>query len=576
MDFPQLRYYDLAHTILKGYMEYYYRFKRITKRAQYRFESRDWHGIQADARERITLYRDCVGETTQQVLAIQDNKLADKAFWLRVRQAFEAEIVHFNTRNIVETFYNSVFRHAHQGLGADPDLMFVISTGSYREMPLLSESAYAFMLGDSPLDDILSDILACFHFDAPYDNKARDIQLVAQGWQDTIDALGGRQANASVEVLHSVFYRNKCAYLVGRFSPEGTTYLPFIMPLIHPEGRGILIDALLLSADNVTSIFSYHRSYFLAEIEVPSDMVDFIRSFLPNKLLSELYNSIGFEKHGKTIFYRELLQHLEKTQAPFISAPGIRGMVMYVFTTSSLNMVFKIIRDQFEPPKKMSQTVVKEKYELVKNHDRVGRMADSYIFENLRLPKDRFAKECLDELLRTAPSKIKIEGEWVSISHLYIEKKMTPLNIYLAEASQEDAQKAIRDYGRAIKQLAAANIFPGDLLLKNFGVTRVKRVVFYDYDEIELLTDCNFRHIPKPRTEEEEMADTPYYYIGPNDIFPEEFPNFLMPRGPQLDYLRHMHGEIFNADFWNDLKKRLGEGEIPDVFPYRTSLRFKQ
>lgn len=576
MDFPQLKYYDVAHTILKGYMDYYYRFKRITKRAQYRFESRDWHGIQADARDRITLYRDCVGETTEQVLAIQDHQHEDKIFWQRVLRAFEAEIVHFNTRNIVETFYNSVFRHAHQGLGADPELMFVISTGSYREMPLLSGSAFAFVLQDRPVEDIVNDILNCYPFEVGYDNKARDVKLVADRWQATIDEWGGRQPNATVEVLHSVFYRNKCAYLIGRFSPEGKTYLPFIMPLIHPEGRGILIDTLLLSADNVTSIFSYHRSYFLAEIEVPSDMVDFIRSFLPNKLLSELYNSIGFEKHGKTIFYREFLQHMEQNHDPFVSAPGIRGMVMYVFTSSSLNMVFKIIRDQFEPPKKMSQTVVKEKYELVKNHDRVGRMADSYIFENLRLPKDRFAKECLDELVRTAPSKIRIEGEWVFISHLYIEKKMTPLNIYLAEASPEDAEKAIRDYGRAIKQLAAANIFPGDLLLKNFGVTRVKRVVFYDYDEIELLTDCNFRHIPTPRTEEEEMSDTPYYYIGPNDIFPEEFPHFLMPRGRQLDYLRYKHGDIFDADFWNDLKRRLKEGEIPDVFPYRTTLRFKQ
>ncbi len=576
MDFPQLTYYDVSHSILKGYMDYYYRFKRITKRAKYRFEARDWHGIQADARERITLYRDCVGDTTESVLALLGDYPTDQAFWLRVREAFQAEIVHFNTRNIVETFYNSVFRHAHQGLGADPALMFVVSTGSYREMPLLSESAYAFSLANRSLADIVNEILDRYPFEVAYDNRERDVQLVANCWQNAIDERGGFQPNATVEMLHSVFYRNKCAYLVGRFSPDGTSYLPFILPLIHPPNRGILIDALLLTADNVTSIFSYHRSYFLAEIEVPSDMVDFIRSFLPSKLLSELYNSIGFEKHGKTIFYREFLHHLAHTQEPFVSAPGIRGMVMYVFTTDSLNMVFKVIRDQFEPPKKMSQAVVKEKYELVKNHDRVGRMADSYIFENLRLPKERFAQECLDELLRTAPEKVKVEGDWVFIRHLYIEKKMTPLNIYLAQANPEEAEKAIRDYGRAIKQLAAANIFPGDLLLKNFGVTRVKRVVFYDYDEIELLTDCNFRHIPKARNEEEEMADSPYYYIGPNDVFPEEFPNFLLPKGPQLDYLRFKHGDIFKADFWNDLKKRLSEGEIPDVFPYRTTLRFMQ
>lgn len=249
---------------------------------------------------------------------------------------------------------------------------------------------------------------------------------------------------------------------------------------------------------------------------------------------------------------------------------------MYVFTSNSLNMVFKVIRDKFAPPKKMSEATVKEKYELVKNHDRVGRMADSYLFEQLQLPRNRFAEECLEELQRTAANKVTVTDDWVSIRHVYIEKKMTPLNLYLENANDQDARKALRDYGRAIKQLAAANIFPGDLLLKNFGVTRVKRVVFYDYDEIELLTDCNFRHIPPPRNEEEEMSATPYYYVGPNDIFPEEFPRFLMRRGPKLAYLKSKHGQIFNADFWTDLQERLRAGEIPDVFPYRTRLRFKQ
>lgn len=576
MNFPQLRYYDVSHAILTGYVEYYYQFKRITKRARYRFEARDWHGIQADARERITLYRNCVGTTTEKVLDAIGTAPTDAAFWREVQAAFRAEVIHFNTRNIAETFYNSVFRHAHQGLGADAGLMFVVRTGSYRELSTLSETAYSFLANPENLAATVREIMGHFAFDAPFDDLERDIQLVADRWAHEFADRGGIRPNATVEMLRSVFYRNKCAYLVGRFSPDHKHYLPFVMPLIHPPGRGILIDALLLEADNVTSIFSYHRSYFLAEIDVPSDMVDFLASFLPTKPISELYNSIGFEKHGKTVFYREFLRHLAVTTEPFVSAPGIRGMVMYVFTSDSLNMVFKIIRDEFAPPKKMSAAVVREKYELVKSHDRVGRMADSYVFENLTLPLNRFAPECLQELLRTAPSKVTIQGEQVHISHLYIEKKMTPLNIFLEQADTEGAQKAIRDYGRAIKQLAAANIFPGDLLLKNFGVTRVKRVVFYDYDEIELLTDCKFRHIPQPKNEEEEMASGPYYYVGPNDIFPEEFPRFLMPSGNNLDYLQATHGEIFNADFWTDLQQRLKAGEIPDVFPYRSSLRLKQ
>ncbi|MEL6142001.1 MAG: bifunctional isocitrate dehydrogenase kinase/phosphatase [Bacteroidota bacterium] len=576
MHYPQLRSYDVSHVILTGYVDCYYRFKRITKRARYRFEHQDWHGIQADARERINLYRDAVGDTTEKVLDILGDFPTDEGFWAQVQEAYQQEIIHFNTRNIAETFYNSVFRHTHRGLGADAKLMFVTRTGSYREMPSLIQITYHFPLRGKDLKTVVTEIMRCFPFGMPFEDLDRDISLVANRWKAFIEEHGGITEQARVEMLRSVFYRNKSAYLVGRFTLDGKQFTPFIIPLIHPPDRGILIDALLLVADNVTSIFSYHRSYFLADINVPGEMVDFLQSFLPTKTLSELYNSIGFEKHGKTVFYREFLRHMKQTDDPFISAPGIRGMVMYVFTSASLKMVFKVIRDEFAPPKKVTETIVKEKYELVKQHDRVGRMADSYLFEQLKLPRSRFAEECLQELINTAPSKVTVSDEWVHIRHVYIEKKMTPLNIYLAEAEREDVRKAIRDYGRAIKQLAAANIFPGDLLLKNFGVTRVKRVVFYDYDEIELLTDCNFRHIPPPRNEQEEMSATPYYYVGPNDIFPEEFPRFLMPRGENLDYLTKRHGEIFNADFWIDLQERLRAGEIPDVFPYRTRLRFRQ
>jgi isocitrate dehydrogenase kinase/phosphatase len=596
--FPALRHFDVAHQFLMGYMDYYFRFKLITKRARIRFERRDWHGIQADARGRITLYRDDVDETAREVAELLKDQSFDADFWAKVKAAYAEDIDHFNTRNIGETFYNSVYRHFHQ-VGANRDLMFVSRTGSYREYQGQATISIDYDLGTRDLKDLLKELLAAFPFDVPWDDKEADITLVAKRWQQHIDEHGGRSPDDRLEVLSSLFYRNKSAYIVGRFLKNGTIF-PFILPLLHPEGKGIFIDALLLEADQVTSIFSYHRSYFLADITVPSDMVDFLHTFMPTKAISELYNAIGFEKHGKTVFYRELVRHFRKTKEEkggkeerekgartqdavegtkeqredFVTAPGIAGMVMYVFTMPTLNMVFKIIRDKFAPPKQVTPAVVKEKYDLVKRHDRVGRMADSYLFEKLALPLDRFSPECLAELRETAATKVEVTEDTVLISHVYVEKKMTPLNLYLNDANEEDARKALRDYGRAIKQLASANIFPGDLLLKNFGVTRVKRVVFYDYDEIELVTDCNFRHIPEAKTYEQEMASEPWYSVRPNDIFPEEFPGFLMRSGPNLTYLREIHGEIFDADFWNDLKQRLQAGEIMDVYPYRTKYRF--
>ncbi|WP_116125819.1 bifunctional isocitrate dehydrogenase kinase/phosphatase [Lewinella sp. IMCC34183] len=571
--FPALLHYEVAHRILKGYMDYYYRFKLITKRARLRFEARDWHGTQADARSRIALYREEVSRTTGELNHLTTGTATGHAFWGRVREAFAEEIAHFNTRNIAETFFNSVYRFA-SGIGADPAVMFVLRTGSYREHQGLSAISYDYALTGRDLADVVEEVLDRFPFDAPWDDRARDVRLVAKRW-----AAHPTRGADRLEILTSVFYRNKSAYVVGRLL-DGEEVHPFVLPVRHPDGRGILIDALLLEADQVVSIFSYHRSYFLADISVPSDMVDFLNTFMPSKQVSELYNAIGFEKHGKTVFYRELLRHLKRTRKEeserFVSAPGIAGMVMYVFTTPQLNMVFKVIRDHFAPPKQVTAETVRQKYELVKHHDRVGRMADSYLFEKLALPRERFSAECLEELQRTAPQKVTVAGDTVLLSHVYVEKKMTPLNLYLQTAEPPMAEKALRDYGRAIKQLAAANIFPGDLLLKNFGVTRVHRVVFYDYDEIELVTDCNFRHLPEPQTPEQEMASHPWYYVGPRDIFPEEFPGFLMRAGPYLTYLREQHGQIFDADFWNDVKRRLQAGEIMDVFPYRTDWRFLQ
>lgn len=588
--FSSLQHFDVAQRILMGYMDYYYRFKLITKRARIRFERQDWHGTQADARGRIELYRDIVGNTTASVVEVLAGIETGPDFWQKVKGAFAEDIADFNTRNIAETFYNSVYRHFHQ-VGADPGLMFVSRTGSYRENRESSKISVGYTIGTFRLEDLISDLLRHFPFEVAWDDKERDIQLVAERWQQRLDEWGGRSPTDRLEVLTSVFYRNKSAYIVGRFLKNGQVH-PFILPLLHSDGRGILIDALLLESDQVTSIFSYHRSYFLADITVPSDMVDFLQTFMPTKAISELYNAIGFEKHGKTVFYRELRRHFRKTAKgarpqvqgngleqgaePFITAPGIAGMVMYVFTMPSLNMVFKIIRDKFAPPKQVTPAIVKAKYDLVKRHDRVGRMADSYLFEKLSLPLDRFDPECLEELRSTAPSKVEITDDSVLISHVYVEKKMTPLNIFLENANEEMCRKALRDYGRAIKQLAAANIFPGDLLLKNFGVTRIKRVVFYDYDEIELVTDCNFRFIPEAKTYEQEMASTPWYTVRPNDIFPEEFPGFLMRAGANLNYLREKHGDIFDANFWNDVKQRLLAGEIMDVFPYRTGHRFLQ
>ncbi len=570
--FEKLIPYDVANLILSDYIRYYHLFKRITKRAKIRFENQDWHGLQADSRDRITLYRDIVGETTDKVLGFLGEKAADNSIWAETKQCYLEEVMNFNTKNIAETFYNSVFRHIHKGLSADEDLMFVHATGTYREFKSTQPIYYTFYL-TNPVQVTMQQLLAFFQFDIPFEDINRDVDYISKTLSKHLDHKKILFGTIRLEVLKSVFYRNTGAYIVGRLW-QGERIFPFVLPLLQ-RAKKIYVDTLLLQANDVGSIFSYHRSYFLVDVDIVSETVDFLCSILPVKSLGELYNSIGFVKHGKTVFYRNFLRHMEHTVDKFIMAPGIRGMVMSVFTLPSYNMVFKVIKDRFAPPKQMTQKQVREKYDLVHRHDRVGRMTDFHTFENLVFERKRFTDELIEELQKDFPSKIKVTEDEVEIAHLYAEKKMIPLNLFLENATIKEAEEAINEYGRAIKQLAAVNIFPGDMLLKNFGVTRLKRVVFYDYDEIGFLTDYNFRYMPEPRDHYEEMSSEPFYHVGENDVFPEEFLKFLIGKKEIRDIFMRLHGDLFDVKFWKDMQEKQKRKEIIEVFPYKKSLRFE-
>lgn len=571
--FEKLKPYEAAYLILDAYIHYHHMFKRITKRAKIRFEIRDWHGMQNDSKERNFLYREAVGKATEQVLSFLGPLAEDRHIWQEIKEMYLEEIFNFNTRNIAETFYNSVFRHSHKGLSADKELMFVEATGTYREFHSAVPIYHTFFL-TNPVEHTLHQILSCYTFDVPFEHRNRDIWYIADTLRRKLHVHERSLRHARIEMLKSVFYRSKGAYLVGRLFLEDKLY-PFIMPLLNEE-NGIYVDTILLEVNDVSSLFSYNRAYFQVDTDIASDMVDFLRTILPFKSLGELYNSIGFEKHGKTVLYRDFLRHMKLTSDKFIIAPGIKGMVMAVFTLPSYSMVFKMIKDKFQPPKNVTEQEVREKYELVSMHDRVGRMADSHMFENFIFDKSRFDDALIAELLRECPSKVKVYGDKLEIKHMYIEKRMTPLNLYLEHATPEEAEDVIRDYGRAIKDMAAVNIFPGDMLLKNFGVTRLNRVVFYDYDEISFITDLNFRRIPVSRYDEDDWSSEPWYSVGPDDIFPEEFTKFLIGRADIREMFKKRHADLYDVGFWHDVQERLQRGEIVTVFPYSQRIRFSK
>ncbi len=564
--------YNIAHFILGEFITFLHQFKGITKRAKIRFESKDWHGIQSDAKERLTLYRKMVGDTTLEVRQMLGDE-EQRELWKKIKKMYAEDVFNFNARDLAETFYNSVYRHYHRGLSVDREMMFVMPTHEENEFSSLRPIFKTFA-SNQTAKELIEAILKAYKFDVAYENKERDLDYLVQAIEKDFLSKYKVDKHTRVEMLRSVFYRNKCAYLIGRAHIENKI-LPFVLPILHNGDDGIYVDTLLTEYEDIGVIFSYYRSYFLVDIEIPSEYVEFLSSIMPRKKISEIYNSIGFEKHGKTELYREFLKHLDHSDDQFIIAPGIKGMVMSVFTLPSYDVVFKLIKDKFDAPKKTTRQNFKDMYALVRRHDRVGRMSDTHEFENFVFDRSRFSQELLDELQKVVPSLIEITEDIVKIKHLYTEKKMIPLNMYLDDCSENEAREVVGEYGNAIKQLAAANIFPGDMLLKNFGVTKMKRVVFYDYDEICFVTDCNFRIIPDARTEEEEMSATPWYSVGENDIFPEEFRRFLIGRREVRAMFDELHEDIFDVKLWKRMQALQHKGIVVDVFPYRRHQRFR-
>jgi isocitrate dehydrogenase kinase/phosphatase len=472
---------------------------------------------------------------------------------------------------IAETFFNSATRRIFTTVGVDPGIEFVASgpRGVTRpEQDLLRRYE-----GYGAFPAWFQAILADYSFAPGYQNAARDAFLVGAEVENHLLATTGAGLQ-TVEMVRPIFYRNKGAFLVGRLHSAGQTF-PLVLALRN-DGQGVYVDAVLLTANEVSILFCFTRSYFHVCIARPGELVRFLGAIIPLKRIDELYTSIGYNKHGKTEFYRDLLRHLDTSEERFEIAEGEKGMVMTVFTMSGYPAVFKVIKDRFSSPKTTTRQHVMARYELVFRHDRAGRLIDAQEFEHLEFARHRFSDALLAELQTVAAHSVEIHQDSVVVHHLYTERRLYPLNLYIREKSEDEARAALHDYGKAIKELAATNIFPGDLLLKNFGVTRHGRVVFYDYDELCLLTDCSFRRLPPARHFDDELDPDPWFSIGTNDIFPEEFEKFLGIPEHLLDAFLQAHSDLFGVDFWRSLQERHRAGEIVDILPYPQRKRLQR
>jgi isocitrate dehydrogenase kinase/phosphatase len=591
--------YDVARAMMDGFNRHYRLFRTESARAQHRFETADWHGQQRAQRERIEFYDLRVLECSNRLE--REFKAGEQPMdvWQQIKLHYIGLLVDHHQPELAETFFNSVTTKILHRAYFQNDFIFVrpaVSTEYIEDSGAQARPTYrAYYPTPDTMAEVLARMVQDFDLRLAFEDLARDAAWVAEAMAQRLGDAKLR-ANFQIQVLSGLFFRNKGCYVVGKLI-NGFNEFPFALPVLHNKAVGLVIDAALFGEEDLLMLFSFARAYFMVDMEIPSAYVQFLRSMMPRKPRNEIYNALGLAKQGKTLFYRDFLHHLRHSTDKFRIAPGIKGMVMLVFDLPSFPYVFKVIKDFYPPPKDTSREQIKGKYLLVKQHDRVGRMADTLEYSEVGFPRARFDDALIAEIEKFAPSQLEIsdrDGDGtleVIIKHVYIERRMIPLNIYLQEAfdagganpadtspeaarAREQIERGVVEYGNAIKDLVAANIFPGDMLWKNFGITRHGKVVFYDYDEIEYITDCNFRQVPAPRNEEDEMSGEVWYTVGPNDVFPETFAPFLLGNPAVRSVFMQHHADLLDASFWQAHKDRIAAGYVHDVFPYDRDKRF--
>lgn len=561
-----------AALILDAFLDYNGRFADITRRAKRHFERRDWTQAQRDAGARIDLYSVCVMETLGRLELLLDDRVRSRPLWASIRRDYDILVDPLVDKELTKTFFSTLSRRFFRTRGVDPAIEFVAldaePTGDVTEPARLNR----YEIG-TDLEAACTRILADYPFATGHVDLVRDARALADEIAERMLEEGAPVR--AIEMLRPVFYRERRAYTVGRIL-HGDTALPMVIALISTPA-GVHTDAVLTNLDQISQLFGYARNAFQADLLTVCDVVVFLESLMPHKPVGEIFTVLGRIKQGKTERYRHLFRHLAAhPEERMLRAEGARGMVMAVFTPRDYPVVIKVIRDRFAYPKDIARYEVEQKYRSVARYDRVGRLVDAQEFRDLRFPLPLFDADLLAELHEECAASVDIEDDQLLLRHGYVERRLRPLNLYAREAPPDAARRAVLDYGQTIKDLARSNIFPGDLLLKNFGVSRIGRVIFYDYDELCLVEDCRFRRLPEASEEDETRPVEDWLSVRENDVFPEQFVHFLGLPESLREALCVAHPEIFDARWWEELRERFVAGDDVDVPPYPRSARLPE
>ncbi len=570
-----------AKLTLEAFEAFDREFKTITQRAKLRFEARDWQGVWRDASERLDAYENALERATEKLHYILGEQACEEAIWMIAKQEFAELIKERYDIERTETFFNSVTRKMLKTIGVNRKVEFFYLEPKTSNIPIEKDIFNCYISTDDK-KVVIKAILRDFSFQVAYEDLDRDADYISQEVDLFLWPIIGYVQNYTIDIVNAVFYRNKEAYIVGRIN-AGNTIIPLIIPLINSD-KGIYADTVLLSTAEVGILFSFAYSYFFVDVERYDALIQFLQSIIPNAERAELYSSLGYNRHGKTEFYRDLHRFIHINREKFIIAPGLEGAVMIVFTLPNYNFVLKVIKDYpcflrslNTTSKTTTMDEVRKKYDFVSHRDRAGRMVDTQEFENLRFRRKRFSDELLDEFTRAAQKNVQIDEEYVTINHLYVQRRVIPLPMFFeSEKNPEVLRSVLIDFGYFIKDIAASGVFPTDLFNTwNYGVTNWGRVVLFDYDDVLSIDRINFRQKPLPRTDfEENEPEEDWICASEGDFFMDEIEKYSGIPRPLKSIFKSVHGDLYTLEFWHNLTQKLTRGEVFDVIPYNRAKRF--
>jgi isocitrate dehydrogenase kinase/phosphatase len=556
-----------AQLILTIHDDFYAQLCEYPYRAQRAFETMDPHASIRISKERLGLYSRYVAEHGPRILGAYPALAENSQVWEAIDRLFVAMIVDRYEADIAFMFAHSIRRNIGHGIWKPvaysfppPSKLRALSMASvHRRLPI-----------DGDIDvELLCTVLQIPNFSIPFRDLRGDSQRILERVRHLLPSSPGAARPLALEVVEAGFFRDRSAFLVGRWAMSDDGTVPFVVALLNSPA-GIYANAVLHRVSDIHNLFSSTLANFHVTTRLYYQTCVFLFSLMPRRPLGQQYSTIGFNHVGKIVILNEIAEQIRAGHR-FQRSPGAPGTVALGFTFDACAYHLKVIRDQPTASYKWGEfpgvAAVCDKYRVVHEINRAGSMLDNVMYFNLRLDPGMFEPALLDEICRQAAGSVQVDREGIFLRSLIVQLKIVPLPVYLAGADADETRAVIVSLGHCIRNNAATNIFNKDLDSRNYGVGRYGRVFLFDYDAVEKLTEVKIRSNADREPGEESVPD--WFFESGVIFLPEE-----LEHGMQFTTdlarrcFREENSDLLTVQYWLDVQQKLQRGEVPELRMY--------